>query len=383
MSHFSVLTSCSQSRARLGRLVTRSFTIDTPQFMPVGTCGAVKAMAPHELEALGVTMILANTYHLFLRPGHLLVRQMGGLHRFMGWNRGILTDSGGFQIFSLSDFAKISDEGVDFASHLDGTRFRFRPEDAVEVQEALGSDVMMVLDHLIPSTSKPDELKIAVDRTLNWAQRCKDAWTDRSADLWGIVQGGLSADLRIVCAKALTEIDFPGYAIGGLAVGESTQDLYAMTDVSVAALPSDRPRYLMGVGLPENLVECVARGVDLFDCVIPTRNARNGMLFTRSGKFIIKQARYRDDPRPPDPECECFLCRTFSRAYLRHLYMSGEILAARLATIHNLHFFMRLMSDIRDAIAQDRYDAFRKAFHVRYSGSVAEDGCGSEYGLEA
>lgn len=341
--------------------------------MPVGTYGAVKAMSPDELKSLGVTMILANTYHMFLRPGHRLVRDLGGLHQFMHWDQGILTDSGGFQIFSLNEYAKISDDGVDFASHLDGERFHFRPEDAVEVQEGLGSDVMMVLDHLIPSTSDRGAVEDAVRRTLDWAARCRTAWSDRTADLWAIVQGGLYPDLRVMCAEELTRMDFPGYAIGGLAVGESTEDLYAMTEVSSDALPADRPRYLMGVGLPENLVECVARGVDLFDCVIPTRNARNGMLFTRSGRFVIKQARHRSDPRPPDPGCDCYLCRNFSRAYLRHLYMTGEILAARLATIHNIHFFMTLMCDIRKAIESDTFEAFRIDFHKAYSNSGRVD----------
>ncbi|HPQ39849.1 MAG TPA: tRNA guanosine(34) transglycosylase Tgt [bacterium] len=368
MSHFEVLNKCGHTRARRGRLQLRSGIVETPQFMPVGTYGAVKAMSPDELNALGVTMILANTYHLFLRPGHELIGELGGLHGFMGWDHGILTDSGGFQIFSLNEYARISDDGVDFASHLDGERFHFRPEDAVAVQQSLGSDVMMVLDHLIPSTSDREATRDAVRRTLDWAARCHTAWTDRSADLWGIVQGGLFTELREMCAKELVQMDFPGYAIGGLAVGESTEDLYRMTGVSADVLPEDRPRYLMGVGLPENLVECVARGVDLFDCVVPTRNARNGLLFTRRGKFVIKQARHRSDPRPPDPDCDCYLCRNFSRAYLRHLYMTGEILASRLATIHNIHFFMTLMCDIREAIETDTFDGFRNEFHRAYSG---------------
>lgn len=366
MSQFEVKIECLKTKARTGQLTLRSAVIETPQFMPVGTYGAVKAMSPAELEDLGVTMLLANTYHMFLRPGQDLVRQLGGLHRFMNWDGGILTDSGGFQIFSLSEFAKITDEGVQFASHLDGKRFKLRPEDAIEIQESLGSDVMMVLDHLISSTAPQPETRQAVDRTLDWARRCRETWTDRTADLWAIVQGGLFPEVRQYCARELQKLDFPGYAIGGLAVGESTADLYAMTQVSADVLPRNKPRYLMGVGLPENLVECVARGVDLFDCVIPTRNARNGMLFTRKGKYVIKQARHREDPRPPDLECSCYLCRNFSRAYLRHLYMTGEILSARLATIHNIHFFMELMRDIRKSIREGEFESFRAEFHKNY-----------------
>ncbi|MBN1880025.1 tRNA guanosine(34) transglycosylase Tgt [bacterium] len=366
MSHFELLKTCPTTKARRCRLVTRAGVIETPQFMPVGTYGAIKAMTPDEMMELGSTVILANTYHMFLRPGHELVRQLGGLHTFMHWNRTILTDSGGFQIFSLSDFAKISDTGVSFASHLDGTRFHFSPENSIEVQEALGSDIMMVLDHLIASTSDADSVRRAVERTVAWAERCRVCWSDHSADLWAIVQGGLFPEIREACARDLTRLDFPGYAIGGLAVGESTEDLYEMTSVSAGALPENKPRYLMGVGLPENLVECVARGVDLFDCVVPTRHARNGMLFTRNGKMVIKQARYRDDAQPPDPDCTCYLCKNFSRAYLRHLYMNGEILSARLATIHNIHFFMTLMSDIRKAIETDNFPAFRRNFLSAY-----------------
>jgi queuine tRNA-ribosyltransferase len=337
--------------------------------MPVGTYGAVKSMFPDELEKLGVNVILANTYHMFLRPGHKLVARLGGLHDMMGWKNTILTDSGGFQIFSLNEFAKIDDDGVEFASHLDGTKFKFRPEDAIEVQESLGSDIMMVLDHLIPSQSDKYKTRDSVERTLKWSARCRQAWTDRSADLWGIIQGGLYPEIREYCADALVEMDFPGYAIGGLAVGESTEDLYRMTQITTQKMPGNKPRYLMGVGLPENLVECVVRGVDLFDCVIPTRNARNGMLFTRRGRYVIKQAIHKEDSRPPDTECDCYCCRNFSRAYLRHLYMTGEILAARLATIHNLHFFMELMKDIRKHIRAGTFQEFRYDFHETYSNS--------------
>jgi queuine tRNA-ribosyltransferase len=363
MSEFRLIKKCSKTGARLGKLHTRSGCVETPQFMPVGTCGAVKAMTPDEVRDLGATMILANTYHLFVRPGNQLIEAMGGLHRFMNWNGSILTDSGGFQIFSLSEFARISDSGVTFASHLDGTRFHLTPEIVVEIQESLGSDVMMVLDHLVPSTSQETAVKEAVERTLNWAHRSRSVWTTGSCDLWAIVQGGIFPKIRQYCAEELALMDFPGYAIGGLAVGESTDDLYEMTTASAESLPENKPRYLMGVGLPENLVECVARGVDLFDCVIPTRHARNGMLFTRTGRCVIKQAAFRNDPAPPEHGCTCYCCKNFSRAYLRHLYMSGEILAARLATTHNIHYFMSLMKDIRDAVKNNCFPEFRKTFH--------------------
>ncbi len=362
MNPFKLQKKCSKTQARLGVLSTRRGLINTPRFMPVGTHATVKSMTPEELKDLGATIILANTYHLFLRPGHGTVERLGKLHRFMNWDGAILTDSGGFQIFSLGGLARASDEGVQFASHLDGTRFMFTPETAVEVQQALGSDIMMVLDHLIASTAGKSEMAHAVERTLKWAARCRNVWTDQTAQLWGIVQGGLFPELRADCARGLRELDFPGYAIGGLAVGESTEDLYRMTRITTENLPENRSRYLMGVGLPDNLIECVARGVDLFDCVLPTRNARNGMLFTRYGKMVIKQAKYREDPLPPDPECSCYTCQHYSRAYLRHLFINNEILSSRLNTIHNLHFYLNLMTDIRGAIAGDEFASFKDSF---------------------
>lgn len=362
---FNLIKECKNTKARRGQLTTGHFTIETPQFMPVGTRATVKSITPEELVDNGATMILCNTYHMFLRPGHSIVKKLGGLHKFMNWKRGILTDSGGFQIFSLSKLSKCSDEGVKFASHLDGTRFMFRPEDSIEVQEALGSDVMMVLDELVGSDSSRDTIERAVDRTLKWALRCKQVWSG-STQLWGIVQGGVHEDIRVRCAQELTRMDFPGYAIGGLAVGESAAEMYRVTDIVTEHLPSNKSRYLMGVGLPENLIECVHRGVDLFDCVLPTRNARNGWLFTSNGKLIIKQARYKEDPLPIDPECQCYTCKNYSRAYLRHLFIANEILSSRLNTIHNLHFYLGLMKDIRSSIEDDRFPEFRIEFLRRY-----------------
>lgn len=368
---FELHRKCPVTRARLGRLHTVHGTIDTPHFMPVGTQATVKAMTPHEVAEMGAQMILGNTYHLFLRPGHKLIRDFGGLHEFMKWNRSILTDSGGFQIFSLSKLAKISEEGVTFDSHVDGERFLFRPEDAIAVQEALGSDVMMALDVLIPSDSDYAFTRRSVEQTVRWAQRCRDAQRNPNAQLWGIIQGALYKDLRKWCVDVMGELDFPGYAIGGLAVGEAITDLYATADYTASMLPEAKPRYLMGVGLPDNLVECVAMGIDLFDCVVPTRNARNGMIFTSRGKLIIKQSRYKEDRLPLDPECNCYTCRNFTRGYIRHLYMAGEILAARLNSIHNLWFYIKLMENIREALRTESFEVFRKSFLDAYrSGEV-------------
>jgi queuine tRNA-ribosyltransferase len=363
---FRLITSCSETEARRGHLTTAHGSVETPCFMPVGTQATVKAMTPVELISTGAEMILGNTYHLLLRPGSDIIEELGGLHRFMGWDRGILTDSGGFQIFSLAKLSKVTEEGVTFASHVDGSKFLLRPEDSIRVQEQLGSDVMMVLDELISSKADREKTAHAMERTLRWAARCLQAKKSPDAQLWGIVQGGLFSDLRDHCVQALCDMDFDGYAVGGLAVGESMTDLYRVSGETARNLPADKPRYLMGVGLPENLVECVARGIDLFDCVVPTRNARNGLLFTSHGKLAIKQARFRTDPKPLDPECDCYTCSQFSRAYLRHLYTSKEILAARLNTIHNLHFHLNLMKRIRSTIETGTFPAFRKRFLEPY-----------------
>ncbi len=368
---FTVLCRDESSRARRGVLQTAHGLIQTPQFMPVGTRGTVKAMTPEEVHSAGGTMILANTYHLFLRPSAAIVGKMGGLHRFMNWNGSILTDSGGFQIFSLSKLVKQTEEGVLFASHIDGQRFLFTPEMSIATQEALGSDIMMVLDDLLPSTSSYSAAAVAVDRTARWAARSKNAWTRSDRRMWAIIQGAVYPDLRRRSVDQLLDLEFPGYAIGGLAVGESAEQMYEMTEICTERLPQVFPRYLMGVGTPVNLLEGVSRGVDLFDCVMPTRNARNGMLFTAGGKLSIKQKRYADDPEPIDDACSCYTCRHYSRAYLRHLFMAGEILSARLNTIHNLHFYLDLMSRIRKSIESGVFTRFRTEFLSRYLESQA------------
>ncbi|MBN1356322.1 tRNA guanosine(34) transglycosylase Tgt [bacterium] len=366
MSGFVALRSCPDTRARTGRINTAHGTVDTPNFMPVGTQATVKAMTPLDLHNLGVQMLLANTYHLLLRPGPETIRELGGLHRFMGWTGSILTDSGGFQIFSLGGLSRITEEGVRFASHLDGSRIFLSPEDSIRAQQMLGSDIMMALDVLIPSTSSRKDTEAALDRTIRWADRSLAGRGDSRGQLWGIVQGGLYADLRRRCAEVLVAKPFDGYAIGGLAVGEPVEEMYRIASFTADLLPSARPRYLMGVGLPENLLDCVSFGIDLFDCVVPTRNARNGLLFTSNGKIVIKQSRYQRDSRPLDPECSCYTCRHFSRAYLRHLYMANEILASRLNTLHNLHFHLTLMQCARRAIEEARFPQFRKDFLNRY-----------------
>ncbi len=362
---FTLLHNEGQGRARLGRIATAHGEIATPAFAPVGTQATVKALDPRDLRELGAELILSNTYHLYLRPGAGVVEEMGGLHRFMGWDGPILTDSGGFQVFSLAENRKLSDEGVEFRSHIDGSRHFFTPERVVRVQEQLGADIIMCLDECAePSDRAYNEEALA--RTHAWARRCRDAQSRTDQALFGIVQGGVFADLRRQSAQFLTDLDFPGYAIGGLSVGESKEQMYAMLDVTVPLLPADKPRYLMGVGAPEDLVEGVARGVDLFDCVLPTRLARNAALFTRRGRINIRNARFERDPAPIEAGCGCYTCQHFSRAYLRHLFKAREILGARLATIHNVHFLLQLMRDVRQAIAADRFQAFKEEFLREY-----------------
>ena len=365
-NHFHLLKTDKNSQARIGKLNTGHGIIETPAFMPVGTQASVKGLTTELVAQTGTQMLLCNTYHLFLRPGHETVKKLGGIHQFMKWPGGILTDSGGFQIFSLSKLAKVQEDGVFFSSHLDGSKFLFRPEDAVRVQESIGSDVMMALDVLIPSDSNFDAAKSAVERTLRWAERCRMEWSRNDNQLWAIVQGALYKDLREYCAKELSDMNFPGYAIGGLAVGESTEELYETTSVTASALPENKPRYLMGVGLPENFLECIQRGVDLFDCVVPTRNARNGMLFTSEGKLIIKHAKYAEDSSPVDPNCDCYTCKNYSRAYLRHLYICNEILSSVLNSFHNIYFYQNLMKQIRIAISADKYAEFKSEFLSKY-----------------
>ena len=363
MNAFTLFHTDKNCAARRGEVRTAHGTIQTPIFMPVGTQATVKGVTPENLREMEAQIILANTYHLFLRPGHELIRSLGGLHRFMNWPGPILTDSGGFQIFSLKDIARITEEGATFQSHIDGSRQFLSPEIAVHVQEALGSDIMMVLDTCIPYPATEEEAATATRLTARWARRCLEARTSRDQLLFGIIQGGMYEAERQRAVEEIVAMGFDGYALGGLSVGEPRQQMYDLTEFTAALLPEDHARYVMGVGTPEDLVECVHRGVDMFDCVMPTRNARNGMLFTSRGRLVIKNARFKDDPRPIDEGCHCYTCRHYSRAYLRHLYMAREILAAQLHTIHNLHFFLRLMTDIRQAIEKDEYPAFRKKFH--------------------
>ena len=365
---FALLNTDPESNARRGRIQTRRGVIETPVFMPVGTQGTVKAMLPESLDELGAQVLLANTYHLFLRPGHELIRRLGGLHSFMHWDKPILTDSGGFQVFSLGALRQISEEGVRFQSHLDGSSHVLTPEISIAVQEALGADIIMAFDECIPYPSSREYVAASTARSTRWARRCQDARRrDDGAALFGIVQGGMHADLRAQSAAELMQIGFDGYAVGGLSVGEEARLMYEVMDSTLPLLPTGQPRYVMGVGTPENLIEGVRRGVDMFDCVMPTRNARNGVLFTTFGKVSIKQARYLEDPLPIDPECSCYVCRHYSRAYLRHLYQSNEILASMLNTWHNLHYYLSLLENARRAIENGKFSEFRREFYRRRS----------------
>jgi queuine tRNA-ribosyltransferase len=362
------------SGARRGRLTTPHGVIETPAFMPVGTAGSVKALTQEALEELRAKIILANTYHLYLRPGHDLIRKLGGLHRFMAWPRAILTDSGGYQVFSLSELRKITDEGVRFRSHLDGSEHLLTPEKAVEVQLALSSDIAMVLDECIETPAPREAAGAALKRTTDWARRARNYFVEcasRNGELaqwqFGIVQGATFADLRRESARQLLELDFPGYAVGGLAVGEPHAMTCEMTADVTALLPPQRPRYLMGVGRPEQLADYVALGIDMMDCVLPTRAARHACLYTSEGRVLIKNARYAQDQQPIDPACSCSVCRRYSRAYLRHLFAAGEITAAILATHHNVHFYLDIMRQIREAIEFGNLAKFSSAMHARYA----------------
>jgi len=360
---FSLTNTGADTAGRLGKIATSHGEISTPVFMPVGTQATVKTLSPEDLDAIGAQIILSNTYHLFLRPGHELIRDFGGLHRFMNWKRPVLTDSGGFQVFSLADLRKVTDEGVTFQSHIDGGAKHFiTPEYAVEIQEALGADIIMAFDECIPYPATRDYAQESLERTHRWAGRCREAKKDTGQALFGIVQGGMYPDLRKQSAETLVDIGFDGYAVGGLSVGETKPMMYEMLEAAIPSLPVDQPRYLMGVGTPEDLVEGVDRGVDMFDCVMPTRNARNGTFFTSFGKLVIRNSRYERDKDPIDPACRCYTCRTFTRAYLRHLFNAGEVLALRLGTIHNLFFYLNLMTDIRSSIEQGRFKEFKKEF---------------------
>jgi queuine tRNA-ribosyltransferase len=348
--HFTVIKEDSATRARLGRLSTAHGDVETPCFMPVGTQGTVKAMLPRDLKEMGCQILLGNTYHLYLRPGHQSIRATGGLHRFMGWDRPILTDSGGYQVFSLATMRKITEEGAQFQSHLDGSSHLLTPERAVEIQEALGSDIAMVLDECIPAAAARDYVRDSTERTVRWARRSLRARSKAEQAMFGIIQGGLFADLRRHCVEQMAQLPFEGFAVGGLGVGESETQLHSIGQFTAGLLPADRPRYLMGVGRPQDIVSAVRAGFDMFDCVIPTRNARNGTLYTWAGKLNIKRAEFTADPKPLDEACDCYCCVNFSRAYLRHLYVSGEILASQLNSLHNLYFYHRLMDKCREAI---------------------------------
>ncbi len=365
--------------ARTGVIANQRGSIVTPVFMPVGTQGSVKTLRQSDLRNLGAGIILGNTYHLYLRPGHALIREMGGLHRFMGWDRLLLTDSGGFQVWSLADLNRVSAEGVRFQSHLDGSYHEFTPELSMEVQLGLGSDIVMVLDQCLQYPASRPDADEGVTLTLDWARRSREAF-DRlepvaGADpsLFGIVQGGVYPDLRVRCLEGLREVGFDGYAIGGLSVGEPKSVMWDMVEAGMPGMPDHAPRYLMGVGTPEDLIEGVRRGVDMFDCVMPTRNARKGSVFTRSGRLVVKNALYARDPRPLDPGCTCYACSHYSRAYIRHLFQTGEILAQELASLHSLHLYLTLMQSIREAIAEQRFAAWAKDWLTRFrSGEAAE-----------
>lgn len=358
---------CRQSGARAGRVETPHGTILTPAFMPVGTQATVKAMSPDELKQLGAGIILANTYHLWMRPGSDLVREAGGLHRFMSWDRAILTDSGGFQVFSLSDPKRITEEGVGFTSHIDGSRHILTPEKSIQVQNDLGADIIMAFDECTPWPAEKDYAQRSLERTTRWLERCLEAH-QRPGDqaLFGIVQGSTYADLRRQSARAVTAFDLPGYAIGGLSVGEPGPEMQAMLEETVPLLPDNRPRYLMGVGSPDYLVDGALRGIDLFDCVLPTRMGRNGTVLTSEGRLIVRDARYARDFAPLDKACSCPVCQTFSRAYIRHLIKAREILGLRLTSWHNLHFLVHLMEQVRAAILADRLADFRAEFFDAY-----------------
>ncbi|HYV84472.1 MAG TPA: tRNA guanosine(34) transglycosylase Tgt [Patescibacteria group bacterium] len=378
MSRFGFIVTARDpgTSARRGRVTTRHGVVETPAFMPVGTAGSVKAMTPQEVAGLGFEMILANTYHLALRPGEDVVRRLGGLHRFMNWGGSILTDSGGFQVLSLADRRAISDDGVVFRSHLDGSELRMTPERSMAIQEALGSDIAMAFDDCPPLPSDGARLRDAVRRTTAWAERSRAAFPDDGRALFGIVQGGDDGALRAESAAAIRAVGFDAFAIGGVSVGESAALSREVVTATVLLLPEERARYLMGMGTPADLVVMIGAGIDLFDCVLPTRNARNGSLFTATGHIQIKRAEYRDDPAPIDPDCGCETCRQYSRAYLRHLFMAGEILGLRLNTLHNLHQYAEVVRRARRAIEEGQYAAFRDAFLTRWN-----EGAGASVGV--
>lgn len=364
---FNLEKKSTETAARTGTLHTPHGEIQTPIFMPVGTKATVKAMTPEELKDINSQIILSNTYHLFLRPGNELVKKAGGLHKFMNWDRPILTDSGGFQVFSLGDLRKITEEGVEFRSHIDGSKLFLSPERATEIQNDLGADIIMAFDECTPYPADHDYVKRSLERTTRWLERCKNShkrWQDQA--LFGIIQGGMFKDLRTQSAKEITAIDLPGYAIGGLSVGEEKSIMYDMLEHTVPLMPDNKPKYLMGVGTPEDIIEGVMRGIDMFDCVLPTRVARNGMALTSVGKLNVKHSRFTEDFTSLDPNCQCYTCKNYSRAYLRHIYRENEILSSRLLTYHNLYFLLKLTKDLRNAIENDNLLQFRSDFYKGY-----------------
>ena len=363
---FELLHVCKQTGARRGRLHTPHGVIETPIFMPVGTQASVKTMSPDELKDCGAQIILSNTYHLHVRPGEDLIQRAGGLHRFMNWDRPILTDSGGFQVFSLASLRKVEERGVEFRSHLDGSRMFIGPEESIAIQQALGSDIMMQFDECSPYPCDYDRAKGAMHRTLRWLDRCMKAKTSENQALFGIVQGAFYSDLRIECAKEMARLDLPGFGIGGLSVGEPKEVMYDMLEKMMPYMPENKPRYLMGVGSPDCLIEGVLRGVDMFDCVLATRVARNGTVFTRDGRLVVRNAKYAEDFTPLDPDCDCYACRNFTRGYIRHLFKAGEILALRLNSIHNIYFLTHMMTEIREAIEADALLDWANAFYARH-----------------
>lgn len=364
---YELIKQCPHTGARAGRIHTPHGSFDTPIFMPVGTQASVKTLAPEELKEMGAGIILSNNYHLFLRPGSKLVKEAGGLHKFMNWDRAILTDSGGFQVFSLGDLRKISEEGVTFRSHIDGSKKFLSPEIATQSQMDLGADIIMAFDECVPYPADFKYTRESMELTLRWAQRCKNTMTNPNQGLFGIVQGGMYKDLRIECANRLVDMDFPGYAVGGLSVGEPKELMYEMLDITLEHLPQNKARYLMGVGTPDCLVEGVMRGIDMFDCVYPTRVARNGTAMTWNGRLVIKNAQYEHDFHPIDEHCNCYTCRNYSRAYIRHLVRVNEIFGLRLLTIHNLHFLLDFMRQMRQSIMEDRFPEFYRKFTANFS----------------
>ena len=361
------IKTCKQTGARLGIVHTPHGSFETPAFMPVGTQATVKTMSPEELKQMGAGIILSNTYHLWLRPGNDIIKEAGGLHKFMNWDRPILTDSGGFQVFSLSKFRKIEEEGVHFRHHLNGSKLFLSPEKAMEIQNDLGSDIMMAFDECPPFPATYEYMKASVERTSRWAERCLGAHArPEDQGLFGIVQGGEFEELRKQSAKDLVSLDFPGYAIGGLSVGEPKDIMNRVLEQTTPLLPSDKPRYLMGVGSPDSLIDGAIRGIDMFDCVLPTRIARNGTLMTSEGRLVVKNAKYERDFGPLDPNCDCYTCKNYSRAYIRHLIRTDETFGIRLTSYHNLHFLLNLMEQVRDAIRHDRLGDFREEFFEQY-----------------